>query len=206
MKPPPTTSDLTEPQKDKQQKTPPPPWRHRVASLLWLLRFLKRPVQLFWVLLLGVIALMQFAYNYRPRLTIDASVLLDEHDPLAMLFRITNAGPWHLNAISFSCQISIPGHTLSLEGNEIFGAPGTPATGQPFIARLDPGEPATRDCGRSIPGMFRMPPYDPATLRVDITTKFHWPYVDLPDEVTRHFSARRYPDGRRVILVPDIER
>src|SRR5580704_12670042 len=41
------------------------------------------------------------AVNYRPRLTIDASVLLDEQDPLATLFRITNTGPWHLNAISF---------------------------------------------------------------------------------------------------------
>jgi hypothetical protein len=164
-------------------------------------------VKLFWVLLLGVIALMQFAYNYRPRLTIDASVLLDEQDPLATLFRITNTGPWHLDAISFSCHISLPGGgTINMEGNVIHGAPGAAATGEPFIARLDPGQTATRDCGEPLLRMFGMPRFDPAALRVDITTKFHWPYVGWPDEVTRHFSARRYPDGRRVILVPDVER
>src|SRR5580704_14124563 len=127
-----TTPDPTEPQKDKPQETPRPPWRSRIASLLWLLRFVRRPVKLFWVLLLGVIALMQFAYNYRPRLTIDASVLLDEQDPLATLFRITNTGPWHLNAISFSCHISIPPHgTINMGGNVILGAPGSAATGEP---------------------------------------------------------------------------
>jgi hypothetical protein len=193
------TPDTIEPPKNIQQGTLTPPSRSRVVTLLLPLQFLKRPVKLFWVALLGAIALMQFAYNYRPRLTIEAIVALDESDPLNTLFRVTNTGPWHLDDLHFFCYISIPGISPIEEGdNTVRSAPGAAATGQPPIARLDPGHSETRDCSAGIgSNIIHIPPYDPTTLRLDITTRFRWPYVGLPDSAIRHFTVRRYADGRR---------
>lgn len=168
---------------------------------------LNRSVSAGWFVASIVIILMQFAYSYKPRLAIEAGVALDEHDPLATLFRIVNIGPWHLNDIRFSCLVSTSSvRDLTLDSNVMLDGSGNVATGQGPIAQLDRGRSATRDCGVGMSSHFvHIPPYDPTSLRLDITVRFRWPFVAVPDQETRHFTARKLADGR-AILVPDVER
>ena len=46
-----------------------------------------------WVLGLGLLAIGQATYNFRPRIEIVSAIPLDEHDPFATVFLIQNSGP-----------------------------------------------------------------------------------------------------------------
>jgi hypothetical protein len=192
------------------QETLPVPSRRPAAPLLLPLRLLVRPARIFWVLLLGIVALIQFAYANRPRLDIETSVALDQHDPLTTLFRVTNTGHWHVNEVRFSCNVFIPGiESINMEGNVIMNSPYSVPTGQSGVARLNPGQSMTRDCNIDAFNQFFHIPYIPVhesyvdRMQLLVTVKFRWPFLRLPDTVTRTFTVRKYKE--RVILVPDTQ-
>jgi hypothetical protein len=55
---------------------------------------------------LAAIAIIQFAYAFRPSVTIEAGPVLDVRDPLATLIRITNSGRVPVRNVRFSCLAS----------------------------------------------------------------------------------------------------
>jgi hypothetical protein len=168
------------------------------------LGFFHKKVAAGWLYLSIAIALMQFAYTYRPRLSVEAGVAVDERDPMATLFRVTNTGPWHLNNVRFKCNVW-QGGRMNIETSTVtvLSGSGSP-TGQEPVEVLAPGATATRDCvvGAS-PRVISMP-LDPAVLGLDITAEYQWPYFWFRDSLTRHFSTRRLANGR-FILVQDVQ-
>jgi hypothetical protein len=167
---------------------------------------LRRRVSAGWLIVSIMITLMQFVYTYRPRLSIEAGVTLDDTDPLATLLRIVNTGPWHLNDLRISYDVTTSSiRNVHLQSNMMVG-PGGVATGTGPIAELDRGATATRDCGIGTSSRFvHIPPYDATSLRLDIIADFRWPYIGWGDQERRHFTARQHTNGK-TILVPDVER
>jgi hypothetical protein len=181
-------------------------WQQLTARLLAPLIWLGRPVRLGWVVLLGAISILEFAYDYRPRLEVAAATLVDEHDPLTALFLITNPGRFHVNDLTFTCEV-FSGRILLLTLKNNTARVGNEASiGQPPIERLNPGESATRDCLAGPQSRFiRIPIPDPATLRINFSVEYWWPWIWWKDSVSKHFSTRKSPDGTKFLLVPDIE-
>jgi hypothetical protein len=167
------------------------------ARLEWLVK----PVALGWAVLMGTVAVAEAAFDYVPRLNIDA-VAFDEKDPLSTLFRVTNIGRLHVSDLRFRCEIKRNvGGVITLEN--VIGHNGDEAAvGNGSVKRLDPDKPTTRDCGTRF---IQFPIGDPAAIRIEFTAKYHWPFVGFPDSATRHFSTRRSADGTKLLLVPDIE-
>jgi len=164
-------------------------------------------VQLGWAVFLGLIAIVEFAHDYRPRVEITAATAIDENDPLSTLFLITNPGRFPIMDIQFTCKI-FSGDRLLLSLKNITGRIGAEAPlGTGSLERLDPGESATRDCLADPQSRFiRIPPLpDPAALRINFTAEYRWPWVWLPDSNSKYFSIRKSPDGMKLLLVPDIE-
>ena len=144
---------------------------------------------------LAAIAISQFAYAFKPSVTIEAGPVLDVRDPLATLIRITNSGRVPVRNVRFSCQI-LPQGT----GTENI------RPGQESVASLAAHASATRDCvARANRGQTSIQGLNPLTMGLDITVDFTWPLIPLADHETRHFSVRRDEDGR-FILVPDTEK
>jgi hypothetical protein len=144
---------------------------------------------------LAAIAISQFAYAFKPSVTIEAGPVLDVRDPLATLIRITNSGRVPVRNVRFSCQI-LPQGT----GTENI------RPGQESVASLAAHASATRDCvARANRGLTSIQGLNPLTMGLDITVDFTWPLIPLADHETRHFSVRRDEDGR-FILVPDTEK
>jgi hypothetical protein len=61
----------------------------------------RKPLPKWWVFGLGLLAIVQAAYNFRPRVDIEATTALDERDPATTLFRITNVSPFTLRHVTF---------------------------------------------------------------------------------------------------------
>ena len=135
---------------------------------------------------LAAIAISQFAYAFKPSVTIEAGPVLDVRDPLATLIRITNSGRVPVRNVRFSCQI-LPQGT----GTENIGP------GQESVASLAVHASATRDCvARANRGQTSIQGLNPLTMGLDITVDFTWPLIQLADHETKHFSVRRDEDGR----------
>jgi len=163
-------------------------------------------VRLGWALVLGVIAVGEFAYDYRPHLNIETAELGDESDPLSAFFRIKNVGRVNIEDIVVSCKIfegtrlllAISGSTEEEGKNALLG--------QAPIKELAPDEFATRDClANQNSDAIRLNISNPSAIRIDITAQYHWPIIGRNDSVTRHFSTRTSKGGSKYFLVPDVE-
>ena len=167
---------------------------------------LHRRISIVWFYPAIAIVLLQFAYSYRPRIAIEANIAINSNDPLSTLFRITNTGPLHVNNVKVACVFSTSSiKDMRVESNVLQDGTTAP-TGLGPIAVLNGGDTATRDCGAgSSSRLIQIPPYPPASLRLDIIASFTWPYIPVPDEERRHFTVRMLRDGRG-ILVPNVER
>jgi hypothetical protein len=165
-------------------------------KVLWqILKWLGAPVRRAWVVGLSLIAILQFAYAFKPSLTIDAGPNLDIRDPLRTLIRITNVGRIRLNKLEFSC-ILLPSHN-KFKSN---------VPGQEPVTVLAPGASATRDCAaHSGHGDIRMKIPDPLDLRLDVIVDYEWPFLGWSDQETKHFSTRQNRNTGEFILVPDTE-
>lgn len=163
-------------------------------------------IAMIWLFPSIVIVLLQFAYSYRPRLSIEPNVTVTEGDPASTLFRIINTGPLHLNNIKVTCVIDTSSVKHLMLGSNITIDGAGHVTGNGPISTLDRGATATRDCGAGSASSFvRIAPYDPLSLRLDIVVTYNWPFIPIPDGLTLHFTVRRIADGKTV-LVPDVER
>jgi|SRR5208337_5640148 len=65
-----------------------------------------RPLQWLWKGLLAAIAIVGFAYQFRPEINVDRDLSLDVHDPFATQFRVTNEGRLAVYDLSFSCTVN----------------------------------------------------------------------------------------------------
>lgn len=196
-------------QRQKQQaavsvasaSTSPPTLRPR------LLGWWRKPLPKWWVLGLGLLALAQFFYNFRPRLDILSAIPLDEHDPVASIFLIQNTGPWSLYDLRFRCDLYNGQGRFTLSNNVGVIRNETPL-GQPPIEQLSPGGIATRDCLAGPQSHFiHIPVPDPAAVQIDMVASYRWPLIGRfrVSTTARHFSVRRSPDQQKLLLVPDIK-
>ncbi len=198
------------PRLDVPLATPPPPTRTALttlkARLSAPLKLLRKRVSIGWAILLGIISVVQFAYDNRPRVEIAAATLVDEHDPLSTLFLVTNTGRFHVDNLQFRCEIfSGNVRMLNIKNNTAVMGNEAPL-GQTPLKLLAAGDSATRDCLAGPQSRFiRIPVPDPAALRINFSVEYRWPWVAFDDSVSRHFSTRRSPDGNKFLLVPDTE-
>ena len=117
--------------------------------LLWT--FVKRA----WVFGLGLSALIGFAYQFRPQLSIEPSFLLNYREPFSAYFRVQNTGWLSIHDLTFSCKLT---------GGPIIDVETTRFRGQESVKILAPGASATKHC--SVRGfVFDGPAI--LTLRVD---------------------------------------
>ncbi|SDR63862.1 hypothetical protein SAMN05519103_09116 [Rhizobiales bacterium GAS113] len=163
-------------------------WRRVVA-------FLSRPIPVLSPL--AVLAGLAGAYwAFYPTVTIDPNVSLVSGNPLDAQFTITNSGRVSVFDVVLSCDVDSPQvKHLHIEANLGRSPLGRPI-GQ-WLPKLDPGQPATRDCGQSV-GIVG--PVYPA--QVDVTVKFRWPWPlsGVKGSTTRHFTSRRNSTGRTFIV------
>ena len=163
--------------------------------------FLHKKIAAGWLYFAIVITLLQFAYSYKPRLSVEPDILVNPRNPTAVLFRVTNTGPLHVDDVSFECKIQDGPAQLDTSGNvTLFGSQPS-LIGQGEVETLASGQTVTRDCSA---GPFQMAIINPAALRIDIIAHFHWPWVFLSGSSHRHFSTRMI-DANRYALVPDVE-
>lgn len=148
---------------------------------------------------MGLIALAEAAYDYSPRLSIDA-VTFDESDPMATLFRVTNIGRVSVSNISFRCQMTDNRRKIFLQGNVVSDLAGT-VSGQGDVAVLRSGRAETRDCAAN--SMFNNI-LNIAALKIDVVASYDWPLFGLRASESQHFTTRRIA-GKKLILVPDTE-
>jgi hypothetical protein len=142
-----------------------------------------------------LIAIVQFAYAFKPSLMIDAGPNLDIRDPLSTLIRITNVGRIPLKKLELSCVL-LPSHN-TFKSNR---------PGQEPVPVLPPGVSATRDCGvHSRSGAMRTDLPDPLNLRLDVIVDYEWPFLGWPGQEAKHFSTRQNRNTGEFILVPDTE-
>lgn len=204
MRPPATTpQDRSEPQ-SKAKKT--------IRSIF--LQWWRKPLPKWWLLGLGLLALVQGAYNLRPRIEVTSAIPLDEHDPFATVFLIQNVGPWSLYNLRFACDIANGKQRLHLE-NVVGVLGGGAPIGLGNISKLASGEPATRDCvAGPQSSLIRIPPpADPTAVRINVIVTYEWPLIGglfawarIESKTSRHFSVRRSPNNQKLLLVPDTER
>jgi hypothetical protein len=180
-------------------------WQRLVPRLSAPLRLLGKRVAFGWTVLLGVIALVQFAFDYRPRVEVSAATLLDERDPRSTLFLVTNKSRFHIDNLRFGCELfSGKRKIISIADNIERNGDSAPI-GQPPIERLEPGDSATRDCLIGHSRLLGIRPIDPTALRINFSVKYDWPWIGFSDSVSQHFSTRRSLTGNKIVLVPDTE-
>jgi hypothetical protein len=177
---------------------PPPTAAPRRRWFGWL----HARIAAYWLIPSILIVLMQFAYSYKPRLLIEENVAFDTGNPFNTSYSVTDTGPLHLNDLDFTCVVTMNHITFHMEGNVLQNEE-QPLLGQPPIQRLDPQATTTRDCRPPFP--LRLANMDLASLRIDVTVTFAWPfYLPFSGSATRHFSTRRRENGQ-FVLVPDVE-
>jgi hypothetical protein len=148
-------------------------------------------------------AIAQAAYNFRPRIDIQPATALDERDPTATLFRITNLGPWVLYDVRPECSVS-NGRSNVTARNNIFDSPQAEMRFG-SIKEMEPNKPITRECligGKGHPVLLETS--DPSKIIISFSATFSWPLISFTQKVIRQFTVRRSPDGAKFLLVPDI--
>jgi len=164
----------------------------------------KEPIKRAWALLFAVIALIQFAYDYRPRIDIESAEFADRGDPISAFFRIKNVG--HLSALhlDMSClffdggvpKMGVRG-SAKRKGNDA-------VLGPALIERLSPDESATRDCFAFVSGdEIRKSIHDMGSVSIDVRITYTWPLIGISGFASRHFSTRRTSVPDEYLLVPD---
>jgi hypothetical protein len=176
----------------------------QVTSQSKFLKWWRKPLPKWWLLGLGILAVAQALYNFRPRIDIEPASALDERDPSSTLFRITNLGPWTLHGIEFTCQLfngsfgmSVSHMTVMRDNIPIFGE----------VTDLPPNEPTTQECAVSgSSGPLRIPIPDPKVVTMNFTVEYDFPFLPFKRSIptTRHFAVRPSPDGKKFLLVPQI--
>lgn len=96
-----------------------------------------RPLRWFWGGLLAAIAIVGFAYQFRPEINVDKDVSINVRDPFATQFRVTNEGLLAVYDLNFSCTVN-----NSMMRNVRSGGSG----GQEPVSVLESKESATRNC------------------------------------------------------------
>lgn len=193
---------------------PTSPLQEQETTRSKLLQWWRKPLPKWWILGLGLLALGQTAYNFRPHIEITGAVALDEHDPFATVFLIQNIGPWPLYNLRFGCDIFNGQQQLNVE-NVVAVTNNEAPLGQAPIAKLSAGEPATRDClAGPQSNIIRITVPDLAAVRINVNVGYQWPLIgrfiawiiNWSPETSRHFSVRKSPNGQKFLLVPDTEK
>lgn len=103
-----------------------PPEKTLRTSMRWL-----------WGGLLAAIAIVGFAYQFRPEINVDRDISLDVRDPFATQFRVTNEGLLALYDLSFSCEVeNAMMHNFTVGGFK----------GQESLPVLESKESTTKSC------------------------------------------------------------
>lgn len=143
----------------------------------------------------SLVTVLGGAWLYAPTILIQPGTVLNSADPQSAEFVISNTGRVPVYDLIFRCRIRARNFDVVLEGNTE-GSPFGGTVGQ-LLAKLSPGDSATRDCRQRIvlknltfPVLF------------DFTVTYTWPLVGWSGLVTRRFTTRNDADGHAYI-VPD---
>ena len=78
---------------------------------------LHKRIAVFWLYPSIMIVLMQFSYSYTPRAAVEASVTVNQKNPYATLYRVTNTSPWYLINVRFNCKFTTNGAIVNMGGH-----------------------------------------------------------------------------------------
>lgn len=121
-----------------------------------------RPLRWLWGGLLAAMAIVGFAYQFRPEINVDRDTSLDVHDPFATQFRITNDGELAVYDLRFSCTVeNAVMHNVGTLGSE----------GQTAVQVLESKESTTKNCGINT---LSFPLLSDLYFNVTYTPKWYW--------------------------------
>lgn len=119
-----------------------------------------RPLRWLWGGLLATVALIGFAYQFRPEIAVDRDMSLNARDPFATQFRVTNEGLLAVYDLRFSCTVNNSMmKDVVTSGNR----------GQEAISVLESRESTTKNCS------IRADSFPlPSNLFFDVTYRSKW--------------------------------
>jgi hypothetical protein len=93
-----------------------------------------------------IIALGEFAYSFRPQIRIDRDISVNEKDPFATVFIISNIGRIALNDLVFDCVLNAPPMVTNARA-AANGKDSRQVLNQRGVNVLAPGDRVTKYCG-----------------------------------------------------------
>ncbi len=113
-----------------------------------------------WKALLAAVALVGFAYQFRPEIAVDKDVSLNPSDPFSTQFQITNKGRLSVYDLQFSCVLNSEQFRGFYSGNNL---------GQEKVPVLASNSSVTKNCSIQASGF-----QEKSELFFDVTYRPKW--------------------------------